>query len=255
MDKDKEGIKMIIQMVGAIKAFGMVNDFVNAGRYGLLNQIKEGKLYKLLGTDWHGFCDEYLGNDHKTVDRDVQLWEQFGEPFLVKAEKIHLKKKDLLLLDRNLPEDAKAEIRNGVIKIADREFKIAEIEENVEEFRGAINSINRQVEDIKKDVRAKEKLIEQHHKHNERLETEIQKLEKKVSALEPPSTDEGRKEKFLEQMDIVFKHLSDATTLMNHTMDFSVALNDRDCAVKYRGAVKVINDMGRNLENKIGEVD
>lgn len=112
MEKES-GTRKLNEMIGAVKAFTVTSNFVNAARYGLYKQIRDGELYKLLGKDWKMFCQEDLGRDQKTVNDEIRMLEEFGESFLLAAERIGLKKKDLYALDKSFSIADKISIKDG----------------------------------------------------------------------------------------------------------------------------------------------
>lgn len=255
-DMDIALVQMMFERVGAIKAMDAVGKFVDAGKYGLYKQIKDSKVYKHYdGMDWERFCKEILGRDKKTIDAEIKLFEELGEDFMRAMGRIHLTKRDLLVLDKNLPEDIKAEIRKGIITIAEKKFNIAEIKDREDEFIEAVELLNKQRESAEKEKRLIEKELKHHQRKEVEFEQKINDLSKEVSALKPPETAENRKTQFIEQINLVYDHLAACSGLLHHKMDFSLALNDRDLAVKYRAVCKMVIAIAHNLEDKIGEVD
>lgn len=257
MSKKNEVIDPLLQrlfeMIGAIKMADASAKFSNAAKYSLYKQLHESKAYKKLGMDWEEFCKEYLGRDRKTIEGEIKLLEEFGEYFMRAVERLHLTKRDLLALDKGLPEEVKAEIRKGVLTVGERKFKLSELDENVDEFSEAIDWLNKKASIAEKEKHVLEKEIKHRDKKEAEHKHKIEELEKELQALKPPTTEEEKKKRFEEQLEFVYKHLGEAGKLMNHVMDFSLALNDRELAVKYRGAVKAITSVAMNLERKIGE--
>ena len=175
----KHDERALHEMVGAIMAMKMVGNFVDAGRYSLVKQIKDSKAYATLGVDWKNFCSEHLGRDQKTVNGEIKLLEEFGEPFLKAAEGIRLDKRDLYALGSGLSEDAKAEIKKGVVTIGDTSFKLSEIEDNAEEFGLALREHAVMLKESQANLKAIERVNKENHKTNEKLQKRLDKHEKK----------------------------------------------------------------------------
>lgn len=174
----------IHELVGAIKAFKVTGNFMDAARYSLYRQLKDTKAYSLLNKDWKDFCAEDLGRDQKTVNMEIKLLEEYGESFLMAAEKIHLTKRDLLALGSGLSEDAKVNLKKGVIRIGDVEIKEAEIEERVDELRDAIESLAKTHEEAKAQAKAQQRLADDFRKNNEKLHQSLERLERREERLD-----------------------------------------------------------------------
>lgn len=176
---DKELVKKMNEVVGAIKMAKTIGSFVDAARYSLYKQIRDSKAYKALGKDWKEFCSEDLQSNQVTVNQEIKFLEEYGESFLKTAERIGLHKRELLALGSGLSEDAKAEIKKGVIKIGDTEFKVAEIEENLDEFRESLSALNKGLQEARAEVKTHQRLVEDFRKNNEKLHKQLDKFAKK----------------------------------------------------------------------------
>lgn len=251
---DKALVHKMYEMAGAIKMAEAVSRFSDAARYSLIKQIRDSKAYTQMDMDWKDFCKEVLGKDQKTVNQDLKLLEEYGEYFMEAISRLRLTKRDLLALDRGLDENTKAQIKSGTVTLGGRNFRLDEIKDDPEEFQKALSLIAQKAELAEKKEKVHEKEIRHHEKKEAELTHKISDLEKEIAAREPAATDEERKKRFEEQLDIAYKHLASAGQLMNTVMDFSLMLNDRELAIKYRGAVKAITALADNLERKIGEV-
>lgn len=153
----------------------------------------------------------------------------------------------------SLPEGDKAKIKlqGEAVVVGDQKIPLS----NPAEIREALQSINRTIELAAKEKTVLEKELKHQQKKEVELEQKNRELTKELSALKPPAAAEDRKARFVEQLDIVYNKLADCSGLLNHTMDFSLALQDREMAVKYRAVCKAVIAIAHNLEDKIGEVD
>lgn len=251
---DKALVQKMYEMAGAIKMAEASSRFADAARYSLLLQIKDSKAYRQMDMDWQDFCKEVLGKDHKTIDTEIRLLEEYGEYFLNAITRLRLTKRDLLSLDRGLDENAKAQIKSGTVTLGGRAFKLEEVKDDPEEFQKALSLLAQKADLAEKKEKVHEKEIRHHEKKEAELTHKVGELEKEIAAKEPAVTDKERKQRFEEQLDIAYKHLAEAGKLMNTVMDFALVLSDRELAIKYRGAVKAVTALADNLERKIGEV-
>lgn len=197
MDKsNNELLQKLHEMVGAIKMADATGSMLGGIKSTFVKQIKESKAYKPFGYDWHSFCKELLKKDHKTVDLELKFLDEYGENFIKTVEKIGVTKRELLALGSGLPEDARAGIKKGVIKIGDDEFKVEELEDNLDEFKTALNGLNERLEETSKKVKAQERVAENNHKTIEKLHKELDAVKKKED--NPSLTDD--EEEFLKAM-------------------------------------------------------
>lgn len=173
----KDGADVVCKMVGAIQALKMTGSFNNAALYGLYKQIKDGQMYKLLGMEWKEFCRDALGHDYERINSEIKMLEEYGEPFIKMALQLKLSRRELNALGSGLSEDARAEVKRGVVKIGDTEFKIEELEDNVEEFKSHIDLLCKQKELEQKEKKHLEKKLEGIEKEHKK---EIQVYEKEV---------------------------------------------------------------------------
>lgn len=252
---DKALVKKLYEMAGAVKMAEATSRLMDAARYTFIKQIRESKAYKQLNMDWHEFCKEVLGKDHKTVDVEIKLLEEYGESFISALSRVGLTKRDLLILDRGLTIEEKGKVKDGIIPLNGRDFKPTEIEDNLDEFLHGLDHLKQKAALAEKMEKAHDKFIKQQEKLEIGLRQEIKELEQELAAREPAATDEARKKQFDEQLDLVYKHLAEAGKLMNTVIDFSLCDNDRECAIKYRATVKAVQNLSDNLFNKIGEND
>lgn len=176
-DKDKELIRKVHEMVGAVKMARAMGNFADAGRYSLYKQLKDSSAYKALGKDWKDFCSEDLGRDQKTVNLEIKMLEEYGESFLKAAERIGLSKQDLNALGSGLSEDAKSGIKKGIIKIGDSEFKVSELEDNKDELIDAIAALIKSNDESKANLKTQAKLTEDFRKNNEKLHKSLDRYE------------------------------------------------------------------------------
>lgn len=181
---EKDGERLLLKMVGAIHAFKMMGSFVDSARYSLYKQIKDSGAHKLMGMDWKEFCAKEIGRDHKTVDAEIKLLEEYGEPFLKMAGQLRLTKRDLNALGNGLPEDAKAEIRRGVVKVGDTEFKVEDLGDNIDEFKAHLELFSRQKDVAEKEAKHAQKSLEgidkEYKKEIKAYEAKVRDLEAKV---------------------------------------------------------------------------
>ena len=193
----EEEKKRMYEMIGAMKAMGALGQIVSATRYAMYKQMKDSGFYKLTDKNWTQFCKDDLQRDHKTVDGEIKMLEEFGENFMVAMERIGLKKRDLYLLSA-MPEDAKANMKAGEIMIGEQAFLVDEIPEKADEFMRAFSLLAKELELTKKDLKHTSKKldgIDGEQKKSEKI------LLKKIDQLEalttPPETPEKLEEAFL----------------------------------------------------------
>lgn len=182
-EKGKD-VEVVYKLIGAIHALKMMGNFVDSARYSLYKQAKDHKVYLLLDMDWKEFCRKKLGGDHEKINMEIKMLEEYGEPFLRAAEQIGLTKRDINALGSGLSEDARAEVKRGVVKIGDTEFKIEELGDNVEEFKSHIDLLCKQKELEQKEKKHLEKKLEgldrEHKKEVQAYEKEVADLRSKV---------------------------------------------------------------------------
>ena len=189
---ERETENMLYKMVGAIQALKMTNNFNNAAIYSLYKQVKDSQMYKPLGMDWKTCCEEVFGRTFETVNDEIKLLEQYGEPFLRAAQQIGLTKRDINVLGTGLSEDAKAEVKRGVIKIGDVEFKIEELADNVEEFKANIDLLCKHKELETKEKKHLEKKLEGLNKeHKMEIDASNKKIADLTALVVDPKTTEG----------------------------------------------------------------
>jgi hypothetical protein len=205
-----EELKRMHEMVGAIKAFGVVGNFVNAGRLTMLKQMKDGGFFKLTGKDWKTFCKEDLGRDLRTINDEIAALESFGEPFLVSLERIGLKKRDLNVLSQ-LPDDAKANIKTGEIQIGEQMFLVEDIPDKADEFLHAFSLLAKELELTKKEVKQVGKKLEGFDGEQKKSE---KGLLKKISDLEAMTAPIETPEHILAGFERIDKAFSDLDTVV-----------------------------------------
>lgn len=177
--------KRMSEMIGAMKAMHAVGSYINAARYAMYKQVKDSGFFKLTGKDWNSFCKEDLGADRKTIDGEIKMLEEFGEPFVASLEKIGLKKKDMLLLCA-MPEDAKANIKAGEIQIGEQVFLVDEIPEKADEFLRGFSLLAKEMELQKKELKQVQKKLEGFDGEQKKAEKSLLKKIDELTALTSP---------------------------------------------------------------------
>ncbi|MBI4652235.1 hypothetical protein HY745_13375 [Candidatus Desantisbacteria bacterium] len=172
------------EQIGAYKATNMMIDFASVARFKFLTEIKKSDIFKRSGKTWDVFCKETLKRSRAIIDAEIKLFKELGEPFLKTAEQIGLKKCDLLYLDRSLPEDAKVQLKRGVLEFGGKEFKVSEIAEDSEDFFITLGQFKKDFELTKKEVKSTEKEIkgikEEHKKEIEAYQHKVKQLEVQI---------------------------------------------------------------------------
>ena len=200
----EDDLKFVYKLIGAIHALKMTGNFVDAARYSLYKQAKDNKAYALLDMDWKSFCKKELGGDHEKINMEIKMLEEYGEPFLLAAQQIGLTKRDINVLGTGLSEDAKAEVKRGVIKIGDIEFKIEELADNVEEFKANIDLLCKHKELETKEKKHLEKKLEGLNKeHKLEIDASNKKIADLTALVVDPKTTEG--------FDTLFKYVERKT--------------------------------------------
>ncbi len=188
--------KRLNEAIGAMKMIAAVGKFIDATRYGLYKQVKDSGFYKLSDKTWAQFCKEELGRDQKTVDGEIKLLEEFGENFLISMERIGLKKRDLYLL-ASMPEDARADIKNGEIQIGENTFLVDEIPEKADEFLRAFSLLGKEFELTKKELKQTTKKLDGIDGEQKKSEKTLLKKIEQLEAIMKPDTPEKLEEAFL----------------------------------------------------------
>jgi hypothetical protein len=112
-------------------------------------------------------------------------------------ERVGLKKRDLYLLSA-MPEDAKANIKAGEIRIGETTFLIDEIPEKSDLFFHAFNNLAKELELTKKELKQSTKKldgIDGEQKKSEKIL--LKKIEQLEALTAPPETPEKLEEAFL----------------------------------------------------------
>jgi hypothetical protein len=65
--------------LGRSQGIRMVKAMVDAADAAALKHIKEAKIYRDLGMDWHKFCLLQLGMEHKAADQIIDNYSTFGD--------------------------------------------------------------------------------------------------------------------------------------------------------------------------------
>lgn len=177
--------KRMYEMVGAMKAMGAIGQIVNATRYAMYKQMKDSGFFKLTGKNWMTFCKEDLQRDHKTVDGEIKMLEEFGENFMMSMERIGLKKRDLYLLSA-MPEDAKANIKAGEVQIGEQVFLVDEIPEKADEFLHGFSLLAKEFELTRKELKQTAKKLEGFDSEQKKSEKGLLKKIDELTALTAP---------------------------------------------------------------------
>ena len=213
----------MFELVGAAKMAKAISSFVDAARYGTYKQIKDSGIYKESGLDWKQFCARHLGRDQKTINDEIRMLEQYGEPFLLACEKAGLRKNDLHLLGGRLPDDARADVRRGVVRLGDREFKVSEIPDNVDDFKSALELFNKELDVTKKSERMLERRVSGIDKEHKKMEKDytarIRDLEAQIADPETP-------EEFAELWSVIERRVTEIAMLTKR-LDFDEAHNGK----------------------------
>lgn len=236
---------------GRIEAFAFNRAMAEAMEYLSIQDAIENGVNKQIGKTPEEFCKMH-GASYSTYKRRKSELSLLGKDLWIVAKVLgfgFIQIQELAVLPES--DKAKIKLQGEVVVIGDQKIpwsKPAEIQE-------ALQAINNTIEITFKEKAVLEKELRHHQKKEVELEQKINDLSKEVSALKPPEIAENRKTQFLEQIDLVYDHLAACSGLLHHKMDFSLALNDRDLAVKYRAVCKMVIAIAHNLEDKIGEVD
>jgi hypothetical protein len=65
--------------IGLSQGVRLAKAMLEATDAGTLKHIKEAKIYRDLGMDWHKFCILHLGIDHKAADQIIENYTIFGD--------------------------------------------------------------------------------------------------------------------------------------------------------------------------------
>ncbi len=185
---DKETVintASILEIVGMLKAHKISEQFNKTLRTIKLREIKELKEYKGLTlfdingqavtvNSWEEFC-KALGTSSKSVDRDVQNLNTFGQEFMQLSESIGLSYRELRRMRQNMLNPMLSEQE----KLALEEAKGKDPQEMLtllEELQDKQASLEEEVKGLKDDIAAKDKVSSDKSKKIEKLELDLAKM-------------------------------------------------------------------------------
>lgn len=177
----------ILEIVGMLKTHKISEQFNKTLRTIKLREIKELKEYKGLtlldinGQDvtvnsWEEFC-KVLGTSSKSVDRDIQNLNTFGQEFMQLSETLGLSYRELRRMRQNMQNSMLTEEE----KLALEEAKGKDPQEMLtllEELQDKQASLEEKVKNLEEENSAKAELIAKKTKQNEKLELDLAKTAK-----------------------------------------------------------------------------
>lgn len=175
----------ILEIVGMLKTHKISERFNKTLRTIKLREIKELKEYKGLTlldingqavtvNSWEEFC-KVLGTSSKSVDRDIQNLNTFGQEFMQLSESIGLSYRELRRMRQNMTNPALTEEE----KLALEEAKGKDPQEllgMLEDLLDKQASLEEEVKGLKDDIAAKDKVSSDKSKKIEKLELDLAKM-------------------------------------------------------------------------------
>jgi hypothetical protein len=76
--------------LGRQQAFGLVANKCSAGQAECLKQIRERKLYQILGLTWEQFCQQHAGISRVTAEKLIRDLDEFGETYFRLSELVRI---------------------------------------------------------------------------------------------------------------------------------------------------------------------
>lgn len=184
------------RMAGRIESANMFSKYGNVSALLWLQQVKETKAYKLVGT-WPEYC-KIIGLDRRKVDEDLSNMAAFGEEFLATVASLGMGYRDLSKL-RQISQDGGVKVENGMIFIGGEEIPLDD--EHSEELQ---NTIARIVDDAQGDARAHERLSNEKEKRLKNLTKKLDKINREAEQRGIPE-DEAAFAEYMEKVRIGFE--------------------------------------------------
>lgn len=142
------------QTAGVMKGISLVKHVLDALDLGLLQKIKNEKLYKNDGYDnFESFVKDVTGHSADTIERRLKTAREIGAAFTSILLSLDMKPRQLSLLEHLLTKDQKASLRAGILKVG--ECEIAVTEENAADIQAAVDAL---IKDHTKGVKASAKI-------------------------------------------------------------------------------------------------
>jgi len=171
------------EMVGQIRAAGMLSKFANVSSLVWLQQVKKSKIYKDLpniGT-WESFCN-YIGISRQKADIDIQNLATFGEEFLLTVSSLSVGYRELRKLSY-LTKDGDIIIDAECVVIGEERIPLTP--DHTEDLQAAIESLlesrDKKIEDREATIRVKDRLIGEKEKVIQKQEKIITKTEQRLA--------------------------------------------------------------------------
>jgi hypothetical protein len=170
------------QMIGQIKAAGMIGKFITVSNLMWLQQVKQSKIYKDIsgaGT-WEDFCNS-AGLSRQMVDEDLKNLAAFGEDFLITVNNLSVGYRELRKL-RQLSADGVFQITGTTIEIDGEAIPLDP--EHKEDLQVALERV---LDAKDSDLATKDRLLRSKDAVINEQEKDLRKLEKeaKNKGLEP----------------------------------------------------------------------
>ncbi|HEX4135883.1 MAG TPA: hypothetical protein VHY84_14810 [Bryobacteraceae bacterium] len=91
--------------IGRSQGIRMAKAMVDAADAAALKHIKDAKIYRDLGMDWHKFCILHLGIDHKTADQIIDNYSTFGDKIFDLARLTGISANSLIAVAEQVDKD------------------------------------------------------------------------------------------------------------------------------------------------------
>ncbi|MDE5681099.1 MAG: hypothetical protein K2I05_01985 [Mailhella sp.] len=199
----------ILEIVGMFKAHKISEQFNKTLRTIKLREIKELKEYKGLTlldingqavtvNSWEEFC-KALGTSSKSVDRDIQNLNTFGQEFMQLSESIGLSYRELRRMRQNMQNPMLSEQE----KLALEEAKGKDPQEMLtllEDLQDKQAVLEEKINNLEEENSAKAELIAKKTKQNEKLELDLAKTAKES----PENLKQAEKNRIFNSLDREF---------------------------------------------------
>jgi hypothetical protein len=168
-------------LTGRGQAFGMMAAKSGAAQAQILKRIKDAGEYKHLNLTWEQFCQQRLGIDRRTAERQIAAYEEFGASYFALAQVMRISASTYRLIAEHVDDNAIefdgekipitkanagriADVVASLSKVIDqKDERLAEHKRDADKLRAERNAAQKGAE------KARQELIEFRRKQAERF--------------------------------------------------------------------------------------
>ena len=184
------------RMAGRIETADMFAKYGDVSALLWLQQVKETKAYKMVGT-WAEFC-KYVGLGRSQVDEDLSNINEFGEAFLLTVGNLGLGYRDIRKL-RQISHDGGVKVEDGMVLIAGEEIPL-----DADHAEDLQNTLARIIDDAHSEARTHERLAKEKGTQSKSLIRKLDQHERKAEQRGIPE-DESAFADYMEELRIGFE--------------------------------------------------